>query len=1048
MKTISSILLLLAAISATSLKLSGAATGNVTISLRPSYVYIKSDTSEGAVLVNLSGYSTNDIRYRLFNGSSQYACWDKITNSYIAPVSYSQGPLAPSNSTATSSFWIIYHRGTNASAVASYRDRIGPGYSTNNNTILLPVAIPISDSFIIRGKIIGTEINNLSQKYVVLAWTGTSFVAAASTFQNTGDFTLYIPEGVSIDKIEIRTLDNLSVAEVNDTFSTFETIPDIQLVDNPAQNSRLNSIFINGIPLDGFTPGTKNYMVMLPVNISSIPITVAWVDNQGATAVIIPASDLDGDETSRTTSILVTAADGISTSTYKIEFKLSSPGSDAFLLNLLINGSPVPGFEPGIFTYIEPVLCGTNSIPVASYIQSDTNSTVILTNASNLNGSETQRTTTITVISEDATTIINYRVVFEIYVPATNSTLIDLSCNGATVDDFDPGIFEYNVVLPMGSATVPDVNYVIADENATAVISNAEKITGTKEECTTTVIVTAEDGLTSTLYKLVFSVYRPGNNSTLADISADGQSIMGFYPGTLCYNLILPVLTTNVPVVAFTKTDQKANAEIINASNLLGSDDERSTYIKVTSEDSSSISLYKVTFTVFVPAMDAFLSEIRVTNEIISNFSPGTFGYEILLPFGTDSVPHVTYSLSDLKASANVSIASNLHTTDEESTTLLRITAEDGITMHVYSVHFSVKLPASDAFLSDLLVNGTRLPGFTMGTFEYSMVMPLNTSSIPDVEYTKMDSKSYAEIINAGNLFGSETERTTTVIVIAEDGVTTLSYRIIFSVYVPGNDASLSDLRINGSHIDGFNPGIFEYTVSLPAGTSVIPSVSFTTSGVILSSIVSNASNLSGSEDERTITVIITAEDGITTSVYKVRFSVNVPGTNAYLSNLSINCTTLNGFIPDNFNYEVHLPPRATQVPPIMYILADPKATAILTNVVNPAGTEEERTAVIMVTAEDGVTRATYTILFTIDEITAIPDPTNTGISIYPVPALQQLTILGLATVNRLDILDITGKILRHIQITSDEMSLDISDLQAGVYFLRTESETLKFLKD
>ena len=61
MKNLFTFLLLLAAKSLSPIQLSGAVTGTVNITLRPSYVYLKTDTSEGGVLVTLSGYSTEVV---------------------------------------------------------------------------------------------------------------------------------------------------------------------------------------------------------------------------------------------------------------------------------------------------------------------------------------------------------------------------------------------------------------------------------------------------------------------------------------------------------------------------------------------------------------------------------------------------------------------------------------------------------------------------------------------------------------------------------------------------------------------------------------------------------------------------------------------------------------------------------------------------------------------------------------------------------------------------------------------------------------------------
>jgi isopentenyl phosphate kinase len=133
-------------------------------------------------------------------------------------------------------------------------------------------------------------------------------------------------------------------------------------------------------------------------------------------------------------------------------------------------------------------------------------------------------------------------------------------------------------------------------------------------------------------------------------------------------------------------------------------------------------------------------------------------------------------------------------------------------------------------------------------------------------------------------------------------------------------------------------------------------------------------------------------------------------------------------------------------VPEVTYILADLKATAVVTNATNLFGTEAERTTKVVVTAEDGTSVLTYAIVFTVDN-TGIYNVGNTKLNIYPVPAIDEITISGLASMNRLEIIDVTGNVIRKIEITGDIVKLNISNLQKGMYFLKTESQTLKFIK-
>ncbi|MFO7660104.1 MAG: chitobiase/beta-hexosaminidase C-terminal domain-containing protein [Candidatus Cloacimonadaceae bacterium] len=191
----------------------GSVTGPVptaTVLLRPTHIDISAATAESAVKVNLSNYTTDDVRYRLYNGIYQYNCWDEVTNLYVTSLSYSDGPAAPGTPTTSSTFWIMSQRGGNLSTAASYRDRLGPDYPSNNLTVALPAATEITAPFTLTGVYYGTLTYPLTNKYVVLAYSGTTLISAGSTTLSTGAVSVVCPTGTTIDLIEIRDyLDNL-----------------------------------------------------------------------------------------------------------------------------------------------------------------------------------------------------------------------------------------------------------------------------------------------------------------------------------------------------------------------------------------------------------------------------------------------------------------------------------------------------------------------------------------------------------------------------------------------------------------------------------------------------------------------------------------------------------------------------------------------------------------------------------------------------------------------------------------------------------------------
>ncbi len=92
-----------------------------------------------------------------------------------------------------------------------------------------------------------------------------------------------------------------------------------------------------------------------------------------------------------------------------------------------------------------------------------------------------------------------------------------------------------------------------------------------------------------------------------------------------------------------------------------------------------------------------------------------------------------------------------------------------------------------------------------------------------------------------------------------------------------GSDATLSDLKIDGTTISGFSSGVTSYTISLPNGTTVIPQITATTTtDALASKTITQASVLPGAA-----TVNVTSQNTLVTKTYTVNFVVTGPGAAA-----------------------------------------------------------------------------------------------------------------------------------------------------------------------
>lgn len=184
----------------------------VTVITRPTHIDLTSATSESAVLMRLENYPIDDIKYRLYNGSNQYSCYNSSNDTYVTSSTYSDGPSVPGTPTTSSTWWILFQRGNNNSVTASYRDRQGTTYGENYQTLSLPAATAIVSSYSInKTRVNFSSWTDFTNKHVVLAYDsfiGGSLISAASTAKTSGEFSVVVPTDKIIKRIEIRDVTN------------------------------------------------------------------------------------------------------------------------------------------------------------------------------------------------------------------------------------------------------------------------------------------------------------------------------------------------------------------------------------------------------------------------------------------------------------------------------------------------------------------------------------------------------------------------------------------------------------------------------------------------------------------------------------------------------------------------------------------------------------------------------------------------------------------------------------------------------------------------
>jgi hypothetical protein len=189
---------------------------------------------------------------------------------------------------------------------------------------------------------------------------------------------------------------------------------------------------------------------------------------------------------------------------------------------------------------------------------------------------------------------------------------------------------------------------------------------------------------------------------------------------------------------------------------------------------------------------------------------------------------------------------------------ILVCTAEDGVTSLTYTVHFFFL--GYDATLFDLTVDGTTIPDFDPNITSYQYVVE-DIVTIPVVDGITSDPLASLTITQATSIPGEAN-----LLVVAEDGVTELTYTVYF--YTLATDATLMDLTLDGTTIEGFDPAIVYYEYDVIEG-DLVPIIDGTTNDPLATLEITQASTAPGDG-----TLLVTAQDGITQLTYTVHFNL------------------------------------------------------------------------------------------------------------------------------------------------------------------------------
>lgn len=523
----------------------------------------------------------------------------------------------------------------------------------------------------------------------------------------------------------------------------------------------------------------------------------------------------------------------------------------------------------------------------------------------------------LTVTAEDGTQA-TYSIVLEKPMVTTTGELTAIEINGLELQSFSPSQYEYTLPRPEKVAFKR-----VAESDSVVFVQ-----TSTYMEWQ---VIGDEQHTYRITYPTEFS-----NDATLHAIQINNALLEGFNAQITDYTYATDS-TTHLLV-------SSPNTASMSVEHSMKNDTLNYTY-NVVAEDGTN----KVYHLQILPDItnNPYLQSICLDNKQIEGFRSDSLIYTIVLPTADYKVAEPTLpSIHYTTAEPNQQVAVEYGNLGE--TTNLIVTSEDGTRSAIYQLLITAE-PSHNAELIGIAVNGTPIEQFEPQRHYYSVQI---TGKEVDVTWATED--NYQTITQSIN------NNTCTLHVMAQDGVTTNDYVIELYHEAISDNATLSNILLNGQSFDEFEPALNEglefspmqqrYTIHLPSGTEFLPEI---------------AANLSENGQQIDINIIdwranitVTAPDGITTNTYVLTFEAPL-SSNAHLQMIYINGDSLAHFNPEQYNYFIPLPIGQEVLPNVLAITQE--ATQTLRDSIS--GLHHT----IIVTAEDG-TECQYMLAFTVTQ--------------------------------------------------------------------------------
>ena len=624
-------------------------------------------------------------------------------------------------------------------------------------------------------------------------------------------------------------------AEDGNTTQTYTV--NVTRADPPSIDATLSALTLSDIDFGTFASDTASYSADVGNDVSQTTV-MPIVNDSGASYVIKLGGVTDADGSvalsvgKNVITVEVTAEDNSTTKTYTVTVTRGEPPStDATLSALILSGIDFGTFDSTTTSYSASVVNSVSQTTVtptvndsgASYViklggVTDSDGTISLAVGSNV--------ITIEVTAEDRDTNQTYTVtVTRAAPPSTDATLSALTLSDVDFGTFASGTTSYTATVA-NSVSQTTVTPTVNDSGASYVI----KLGGVTDADGTislavgnsviTVVVTAEDGKTTSTYTVTVTRAEPptpekSSDATLSALTLSGIDFGTFDSTTGSYSARVAnsvSQTTVTPAVNHSGasyviklggvTDADGTISLAVGSNVIT--------VEVTAEDDETTKTYTVTVTRSAPpSTDAALSALTLSGINFGTFASGTTSYTARAANNvsrTTVTPTVNHSgasyviklggVTDADGTVSLSVGSNVIT--------VTVTAQDRQTTRTYTVTVTRAEPlSSDATLRALALSGVDFGTFDSSTITYSAQV---ANSVSRTTVSPSASSSGARyVIKLGGV--TDTDGTVslsvgnnviTIVVTAQDGSTTRTYTVTVTRASENDTPPRSDAPVTG----------------------------------------------------------------------------------------------------------------------------------------------------------------------------------------------------------------------------------------------------------